>query len=533
MNQAVNRKYLIGLLFLFSFALYARTLSFGFVWDDERIHITNNQALMNGDIKSFWAKPYSGMYIPMTYTAWTFVKTIAVEKQVSPKAFHLLNILTNTVNVILVFMLLLILFKNQTQAFWGSLLFMLHPMQVESVAWISEFRGLYSVFFSLLSMIYVFKYLEKNIVFTIRNFITSKYFITASVFFVSALLSKPSAVVLPFVISVLTWCFYKENFKIVLKGLVLWLLFVIPILLVTRNSQPDESIYISIPFWERFFIAGNSLLFYLYKLLIPYPLAACYGNTPMLAVKDHFIYLSTFICVCLMIFSFIKRKSNPILFSSLFIIVIIVLPVSGLIPFEYQKHAGTADRYIYLGTLGAALLVPLIAAAIKKYSFLKYIFLSVFAIYLVLNIKQTNTWKNEFTVWDNTLQHYQNSAKVFYNHGVEYSKKGKFNEAVNDYSQSLSLEHNYKDALFNRANAYENLHDMNAAFNDYNTYLSIDSTDGSVYFKRAYLNYKTGNVSAAIADAEKAEELRFPVGAKFKRVLQEAGKMQNALPAIK
>ncbi len=523
MDKEVNRKYLIILLFALSFILYARTLNYGFVWDDERIHLTNNQQLMQGDVKSFWLKPYSGMYIPVSYSTWTIIKDFSgSQEKLSPKIFHLLNVLAHSINCILIFQLLLILFKNQTNAFFGSLLFLVHPMQVESVAWISEFRGLYSVFFSLLSLLFLFRYLEKKTIFTLRSLITSKHFIIASVLFIFALLAKPSAVVLPFVTGILAWCFYKENFKVLVKGLLIWLLLILPILIITRNSQPNELIYHSIPLWQRFFIAGDSLFFYLYKLVFPYPLAACYGYTPELIVKNVSLYFSTFVCIAIAIFLFIKRNLNPILFSSFAIIIICVSPVLGLIPFEYQKHSGVADRYLYFGMLGVALLIPIIAESIKKYIWLKYISAGILTIFLVQNIQQTNTWKSEFTVWDNTLDHYQNSAKVYYNRGVEYSKMGKFNDAINDYSSCLRLQNNFRDALFNRANAYENINNLSAAFNDYNTYLSIDSTDGSVYYKRAYLNYRTGNISEAINDAEKAERLDFPVGAKFKSALKQA-----------
>ncbi|MDP1744372.1 MAG: hypothetical protein Q8L90_02275, partial [Bacteroidota bacterium] len=294
MNKPVNRKYLIGILFVFSIALYARTLNYGFVWDDERIHLSNNQQLIKGDLKSFWLKPYSGMYIPVSYSTWAFINTVSnSNKEISPNIFHALNVLTHTINCILVFYLLFILFKNQAHAFFGSLLFLLHPMQVESVAWISEFRGLYSAFFSLLSLLSIFRYLEKNSIIPFRSFITSKHFIISSTLFAFALLSKPSAVVLPFVISILVWCFYKDKFKLILKGLAIWLLMVLPILLITRNAQPNELIYDSISFWQRFFIAGHSLSFYLHKLIVPYPLASCYGYTPELILSNKLIYLSS------------------------------------------------------------------------------------------------------------------------------------------------------------------------------------------------------------------------------------------------
>jgi len=526
MNKVINRKYLVGILFALSFILYARTLNYGFVWDDERTHLTNNQQLMQGDVESFWLKPYSGMYIPVSYTTWMLIKKMtSSSRELSPKAFHLLNVITNCFNCILLFQLLLLLFKNQTYAFFGSLLFLLHPMQVESVAWISEFRGLYSVFFSLLSMNCIFWYLKNNDAFTARSLITSKHFIFASVFFVLALLAKPSAVVLPLITGVLVWCYYQEKFNLLLKALSIWILITIPILLITRNSQPNELMYASIPFWQRFFIAGDSLFFYLHKLIFPYPLAACYGYTPGLIVTNTYIYFSTFFCVFIAIFTFIKRKSNPILFSGFAIFFICLLPVLGIVPFEYQKHSTVADHYLYFAMLGVTLFIPVIAEAIKKHLYLKYISISVLVIYLVLNILQTNTWKSEFMVWDNTLAHYQNSPNVYYNRGVEYSKIGKYNEAISDYTKCLALQNNYRDALFNRANAYENLYDINAAFTDYNTYLSIDSTDGSVYYKRANLNYKTGNILGAINDASKAEFLHFPVSGKFKRKLEEAGKV--------
>ncbi|MES2591220.1 MAG: hypothetical protein V4608_04995 [Bacteroidota bacterium] len=522
LDNATNKKYLILFLFALSFIVYARTLNYGFVWDDERIHLTSNQQLMQGDIKSFWSKPYSGMYIPVSYTTWAFVKNTSDHNtELSPKPFHLLNILTHSINCILVFQLLLLLFKNQAHAFWASILFLLHPIQVESVAWISEFRGLCSAFFSLLALIGVFKYFEKNLVFTLRSFITSRHFIIASFLFVLALLSKPSAIVLPCVAGVLAWRFYRDNFKTIWKGLLIWVLLLLPILVITKASQPNDLAYSGISLWQRFFIAGDSFFFYFSKLVFPYPLAVCYGNTPELIVSDKLIYLTTAVCLAIVCFLFIKRKLYPLLFSGVAIIVICVLPVLGLVPFEYQKHATVADRYVYFGMLGVALFVPLIMERVKQHAWLKFSLLAVLLFYLVLNIQQTTTWKNEFTVWDHTLKHYQNSSKVYYNRGVEYSKMKKYPEAISDYTNSLVLEPRYLDALFNRANAYENVNNTVSAFYDYNTYLSIDANDGSVYFKRAHLNYKTGNIQEAIADVEKAERLGFPVSAKFKKKLHE------------
>ena len=74
MTRTINNNYFIGLLFVLSFILYGRTLSYEFVWDDERSHLTNHKDLMNGDLKAIWGKPYDGMYIPVTYTTWWIIK---------------------------------------------------------------------------------------------------------------------------------------------------------------------------------------------------------------------------------------------------------------------------------------------------------------------------------------------------------------------------------------------------------------------------------------------------------------------------
>lgn len=527
-NKPANKKYLVIFLFALSFLLYAKTTNYSFVWDDERIHLTNNEQFVKGDIKSFWTEPYSGMYIPVSYTTWTIIKGVtSSKKELSPRVFHVLNILTHSINCVLVFLLLLMLFKQQGNAFWGALLFLLHPLQVESVAWISEFRGLYSTLFSLIALLVLFKFLDKNKIVTVRALLFSKNFLIATVLFALAILSKPSAVVLPFVTGVLAWCFYKANFKAILISLLLWLLMTIPVLIITRQAQPNELLYASVTLWQRVLIAGDTLFFYFRKLVLPFPLVACYGTTPEMVLNNSFIYLGTAAYAVTAVFLFIKRKQYPLFFGGFSIITLCILPVSGLVPFEYQKHATVADRYMYFAMLGAALWIPSFTALATKQSWLKYAGALMFIVYLVLNINQSATWKNEFTVWDHTLKYYQNSPKIYYNRGVEYSKMHRFNEAINDYTQSLILEPGYLDALFNRANAYENVNNLNAAYADYNTYITLDAKDGSVYYKRAYLNYRMGNINEAIDDVKRAEYFGFPVGVKFKKMLSEKYRVEG------
>lgn len=160
--QQINRKYLACILFFLSILFFFRTVNYKAVWDDERAHFTpGTLEAMDKDIGVFW-EVQSGMYIPLTYSTWGIVKKVASTTGFKPAPFHLLNVVIHGLNGVLLFYFLLLLFKNNASAFFGSLLFLIHPLQVESVAWISEFRGLYASFFCLISLLFFSTSWRKN-----------------------------------------------------------------------------------------------------------------------------------------------------------------------------------------------------------------------------------------------------------------------------------------------------------------------------------------------------------------------------------
>jgi tetratricopeptide (TPR) repeat protein len=514
MLQQIDKKYLACMLFFLSILFFIRTKNYNAVWDDERGHFTPAfQAQMNQDIPAFW-KNHRGMYIPLTYSTWAIVKRVTTPQGFKPAPFHVLNVLTHSINGVLLLYLLLLLFKNKTTAFFASLIFLIHPLQVESVAWISEFRGLYSTFFCLLSLLFFFHGLEKKQPVDFKTLVFSKSFLFAFLFFILALLAKPSGIVLPFILLVLTWRFYKEKTMLVGKSLFLWLVpaFVIVFLLLVKNAES------SVSFLQRFLIASYGLCFYLQKIIVPYPLVACYGYTPELIAANRFSVIALLLSIALFAILIYKRKVVPDLFAGFLIIFICILPVLGFIPFEYQKHSSVADRYMYIAFLGVGLFVSFIGEAARRHPFLKLASAGVLLSFMILTVKQTSVWKNEFTLWDHTLTFYDNSSKVYYNRGVQYSLKKDFKNSLADYSRALELDPNNLDALFNRANTYENLGDVPSAFTDYNTYLKKEK-DGEVYFKRSCLYLKKGDLNRAFDDLQRAEEMRYPIDPKYKSLL--------------
>ncbi|MEK6216745.1 MAG: hypothetical protein N2B03_05945, partial [Boseongicola sp.] len=166
-HKSLSAWHYAALLTLVVLLVYGRVCSFGFiVWDDPGPVIDNR--LVNppsaGALLEIWQQPYFGLYVPISYTMFAAEATIARQTvpgvdgdRANPTVFHLGSLLLHTACVLLVFVLLRRLCGNAAAAFAGSLLFALHPLQVEAVAWISETRGLLCAFFSLLAILGYFR----------------------------------------------------------------------------------------------------------------------------------------------------------------------------------------------------------------------------------------------------------------------------------------------------------------------------------------------------------------------------------------
>lgn len=524
-GKPIHKKYLVVLLFVLSFLIYGRTINYGFLWDDQRSHLDAHKELMNGDIQSLWSKPYDGMYIPVSYTTWYALKTIAwndAVKQLSPKPFHFANVLTHSLNCVLLFFILFLLLKNPYASFVGSLLFAFHPMQVESVAWISEFRGLYSCFFSFASIYLLLKHISMAPVSKLKDLLFSRSFAYSTLLFIFALLAKPSAIVLPIIMLLLIWCFYSLSFRTALKAMALWLLLVIPIAFLTSSSQTNELMNFIVPLPSRIFVFCYSAWFYITKITMPLKLVPSYGITPQVILEDSWLYIYAAIIIGMSIILFSKRESLRYFFTGYYIVLVSILPVSGLVSFYFQRYSNVADRYVYFALFGLALVFAYLWNATKEKKYVRYI-LSLFLICCVtLTIKQTPVWKNEFSLWDHSMKNYPEQYMASYNRAVLFGKQGKLEEAIADYTIALKFNKKDKNSYVNRANAFAQKNKYNDALSDYSEAIKLDEKDGSIYYNRALTNYNIGNYSACPADINKALQLKFPVDPEFMKAVRSA-----------
>ena len=325
----------LGLL-LVVVLLYARLMdATSLTWDDDTNIFANPYFTMNFWL-GLWSEAYYGLYVPLTSTLWA---GLYYWGQAAAWPFHALNVLLHLANISLLFVVLRHLGRRWDLSSPYALalalgLFALHPMQVESVAWISGTRDLLSTFFALLTVLIYFQAPRW------RNYIL------ATMCFFCALLSKPNVVVLPVVIGVLeVWLNGQRRWWLKMLP---WLLLSGLITMITHGAQVDH-FEDTVDWWYRPLLMCDSYFFYLRKLLWPFALAANYDRRPevILAEPERLWLAAAFGVIFLGVLLWTWRKDRR-WFALAVAAVLLLLPSSGIVPFGFEAISDVADHYMYL-----------------------------------------------------------------------------------------------------------------------------------------------------------------------------------------
>ncbi|MGO8672101.1 MAG: tetratricopeptide repeat protein [Capsulimonadaceae bacterium] len=358
-------------LALITLLLFLPARKFEYIPTDDFVHILSNPHLnpvTPAGLAHFWTAPYRRLYIPMSYMAYAFVGHFALGAGgYQPGPFHLANILLHAANTLLVYAILLRLVRQPVAAGFGAALFAWHPVQVESVAWISEMRGTVCGVFSFAAIYCYLRFAGTSPLkgrepegpgFSShgesapgRRWV---WWLAATVLFALALLSKPTAVALPLIVAILDLGMVRRRLADVAWSTVPWLLMAAVLVAITRSAQiVDRSIIVSV--WLRPVVAFDTLAFYLGKVIFPWPLVFDYGRTPMAVIGHGWGYATaaaglTATALC----GWLGRR-HPRILTAACLFGAAILPNSGLVPFDFQAISTVADRYLYVAMLGPAL----------------------------------------------------------------------------------------------------------------------------------------------------------------------------------
>jgi len=338
--------------------------NFPFVGFDDAGHLFANPYLQPASVKNalgFWVEPRNNIYMPLVFTLWSALAMAVQHGGASSLRdaawmFHRANIAVHTLNVLLVYSILLALLERTKNApprrarwaaFAGALLFAWHPLQVEPVAWASGMKDLLCGFFALTA-------LRAYLAYFFGGAKSKPLYCAALAAYGLALLAKPTAAALPFIKLALDLWMLRRPPRLALRWALEWLVMAIPFVILNGIVQPTSHLDTLAPWWARPLIAADSLSFHLYHLLFPFRLGLDYGRTPQLILSSGWTCVLWIfpigLAACLL-----RRAESGVYGAASAVFAAWILPDCGLVSFQHQLFSTVADRYAYLSILGAGL----------------------------------------------------------------------------------------------------------------------------------------------------------------------------------
>ncbi len=363
-------------------------------WDD-LFYVINNKLLVGPDYKGIFdvSQPVVSNYHPLTVLslAWNYQSS-----QLNPSSYLMTNLILHLLNTALVFWFVFKISNgHRLTALFCAVIFGIHPMHVESVAWVSERKDVLYTLFFLLSLISYWEYLLKE---------KSVYLAACLILFVLSLLSKPAAIVLPLVLVLLD---YYKGRPLVGKALlekipafVLSLIFAF-ITLKIQSAKAVSSLE-SISLAVRPLFAAYAVMTYFVRFFVPYPLSTYHPYPPMDNLGPA-VYGAPLVVAALAFMTWKYRKDKDIVFGMLFYLVNLLL-VLQLVSFG---NTIVSERYTYVPYIGLAFMLAQLASRMKSAVVLmSALTLSSAAIFGYMSFERTKVWHDSETLWTDVIAKY-------------------------------------------------------------------------------------------------------------------------------
>lgn len=510
-SLATTNRLLIPLLIILAVTLVcylpARTNEF-VNWDDYGYVVDNTlirEFSFTNVLTIFTTLQQQGNYHPLT------MLTYNIEYQFfgqNPHGYHITNIILHLINTGLVFWLLYLLSGRIDVAFIVGLLFGVHTLHVESVAWVSERKDLLYALFYFGSLLCYMKYTKEE-----GN---RKFYLAALLLFILSVLSKAMAVSLTVVLLLIDY-FMGRRFdkKLIIEKIPFAAVSMIFGVVALFAQQAAKAIHgnTQYSFLERIVFACYGFVTYLWKLIVPIKLSAFYPYPERIAgALPASIWIYPLILVALAAVTiYTLRYSKKVFFGMTFFFITVALVLQLL----QVGGAVMADRYTYIPSIGLFYILAegyrrvtekgTASPAIGK---LVMVILAGYLVWLsVLTWERAGIWRDSFTLWTDTVAKFERIPFAFANRGYAYYKIGKYDEAIADYNKTLQLDANDAGTYHNRGVAYYHSGKNELALADFNKAFELKLDNSEVYNNRGAVYAAMGSADAAIADFTKAIEL--------------------------
>lgn len=516
--------------------VFGQTVLFGWVNLDDDVNVTKNPYLnpvTSGSLQRLWTAAYEDLYVPVAYTLFA-AETVASRFVIGdkpgeppdPRPFHALSVGLHLANVLLVWSLLERLTNGRRWvAAAGAALFAVHPLQVESVAWISEQRGLLSALCALAALRLHVAVSDMPPRSAAAWFMAS----AAATCYGAALLSKPQVVTLPAIAFLLDVWRLGRSPRAAFFGLAPWLVLAAGAAWVVQSLQAGDRVAFVHP-WLRPVVAADALRWYASKLVWPVHLGIDYGRTPAAVLADRIACALALTGVMAVLTLAVVSRSGgwrlPLAIS-----LAALGPVLGIVPFLFQGYSTVADRYAYIAMLGPAIALadaargwcergrwrPLVACC------------GVIILFAALSGSQARHWRSAIALNEQTLKVNPESFLGACNLGAALIDADRLPEAAKWLARSVMARPGNVNANLSLGIALDKLGRLEEAASCYEAVLSLRPSHAEAHNYLGVICARRGHV------AEAEDHFRRALAAKpgygdAQHNLERAERLLNAAP---
>jgi len=481
--------------------IYWPALHGGWVWDDVLL-VTNNSNLRNPrGLWDIWSTTPTTDYWPLTWTLlWIEWHLWGNE----PLGYHLCSLALHITSGFLIWRLL-----NRLGLRWGWLggfLFVIHPLAVESVAWVSEIKNTLSLPFFLLSIDAWLDAEEKQSLGHWRSVF----------YYLAAMLAKTSTVMLPLVL--LLYCWWKRGWvtRQELKRMIPYVAIAVTLGLITvyfqNHGGQGENPYELGGFGTRLIGAGVAIVFYLDNFILPINLLLIYPRWSL--DQPSLLEVLTLPALAVLLFGLWTQREGwgrHALFGFGFFLLNL-LPVLGLVNMRYLGVSWVADHLVYLPMIG---LVGLVVVGLEqlheRLSPFRYLFafwaisiVTVIELLLWQSHNYARLFTNAVTLWTYTVQYNPHALLTHFNLGDALIRTGRLSEAIEQFERALEIKPDYPQAHINLGNALIPTGRLSEAIEQFEQALKIKPGSAEAHNNLGVALILTGRAPEAIGQLEQA-----------------------------
>jgi tetratricopeptide (TPR) repeat protein len=485
-NDTLQNLLVIVPVLLITALLYYQTVDHEYISYDDYQYVKENPHVHKGiTLESFvWAFQTTSRanWHPVTWLSYMLDIHLF---GLNPGSQHLMNLLWHLLNTILVFWICHLMTGARYRSAFVAAVFALHPLHVESVAWIAERKDVLSIFWGLLSILFYIQYVKKQ---------QRHLYYLVLLTFVIGLLAKPMLVTLPFVLLLLDyWPLmrydgqYGQNgtqllpalkkYSIEKSSLFLFSFVSCIITFIVQDKGRAVASTQAIPMYMRFLNALSSYARYVWDMVWPFDLAIFYPYPTAISVAK-IILSGLLICGCSYL-ALARAKKYPWLLTGWFWFFGTLVPVIGLVQVGQQARA---DRYMYFPMIGIAIVMAWGVFALmnskKKSALLLGLCAGIYLILIAVNtFVQIGFWRDNYHVFRRALDVTRNNVVAHFHLGEAYAADGKRNKAIAQYHKGLAIDPHYLKIHLNLGIALAETGDASAALRHYDKVLAAIPDD--------------------------------------------------------